>query len=90
MTRWNRREVSDRIESHEGLDCALVSGTRSVPMLLTVDDVADLLRTARRAVYAMIERRQLPGIVRISRPRPGPRRRTATLARSEVAGVAEE
>jgi len=36
-------------------------------MLLTVDDVADLLRTTRRAVYAMIERRQLPGIVRIGR-----------------------
>jgi excisionase family DNA binding protein len=36
-------------------------------MLLTVDDVADLLRTTRRAVYAMVERRQLPGIVRIGR-----------------------
>jgi len=36
-------------------------------MLLTPDDVAELLRTTRRAVYAMIERRQLPGIVRIGR-----------------------
>jgi excisionase family DNA binding protein len=42
-------------------------GTRSLPMLLTVDDAADLLRTTRRAIYAMIERRQLPGIVRIGR-----------------------
>lgn len=41
--------------------------TRSLPMLLTVDDAADLLHTTRRAIYAMIERRQLPGIVRIGR-----------------------
>ena len=67
MTRWNRRTVSDRIELHEGPDRVPVSGTRSVPMLLTPDDVAELLRTTRRAVYAMIERGQLPGIVRIGR-----------------------
>ena len=38
-----------------------------LPMLLTVDDVAQLLRTTDRAIYAMLERRQLPGIVRIGR-----------------------
>lgn len=43
------------------------SDTGTVPVLLTVDDVADLLRTTRRAVYAMVERRQLPGITRIGR-----------------------
>jgi excisionase family DNA binding protein len=36
-------------------------------MLLTVDETATLLRTTRRAIYAMIERRQLPGVVRIRR-----------------------
>jgi excisionase family DNA binding protein len=36
-------------------------------MLLTVDDAADLLLTTRRAVYAMVERKQLPGIIRIRR-----------------------
>ena len=41
--------------------------TRGLPMLLTVNDAAALLRTTRRAIYAMIERRQLPGIVRIGR-----------------------
>jgi excisionase family DNA binding protein len=30
-----------------------------------VDDVADLLRTTRRAIYAMLERRPLPGVIRI-------------------------
>lgn len=39
----------------------------SLPMLLTVDDAADLLRTTRRAVYAMVERRQLPGVIRLRR-----------------------
>jgi excisionase family DNA binding protein len=42
------------------------SGTR-IPMLLTIDETAVLLRTSRRAVYAMIARRQLPGVVRIRR-----------------------
>jgi hypothetical protein len=32
--------------------------TGSLPILLTVDETADLLRTTRRAIYAMIERRQ--------------------------------
>ena len=39
----------------------------SLPLLLTVDDAADLLRTTRRAIYAMLERRQLAGGIRIRR-----------------------
>ena len=38
-----------------------------IPALLTPDEVATLLRTSKRAIYAMIERLQLPGIVRIGR-----------------------
>ena len=38
-----------------------------LPMLLTVHDAADLLRTTRRAVYAMVDRRQLPGVIRLGR-----------------------
>ena len=38
-----------------------------LPVLLTVDEAATLLRTTRRAIYAMIERRQLPGVIRIRR-----------------------
>ena len=44
-----------------------VSSIARFPRLLTVDEAADLLRTSRRAIYAMIARRQLPGIVRIRR-----------------------
>ena len=45
------------------------SGRRrdSLPFLLTVDEAADLLRTTRRAIYAMVERRHLPGVIRIRR-----------------------
>ena len=39
----------------------------ALPLLLTVDEAADLLRTTRRAIYAMIARRQLPGVVRVRR-----------------------
>jgi excisionase family DNA binding protein len=34
---------------------------------MTPDEVAALLRTTRKAVYAMIERAQLPGVIRIGR-----------------------
>ena len=39
----------------------------ALSMLLTVDEAATLLRTTRRAIYAMIERRQLAGVIRIRR-----------------------
>jgi excisionase family DNA binding protein len=35
--------------------------------LLTPAEVATLLRTSRKAIYAMVERVQLPGVVRIGR-----------------------
>jgi len=50
-----RRRVEHSMDVHE------------MPILLTVDDAADLLRTTRRAIYAMLERRQLPGVIRIRR-----------------------
>jgi excisionase family DNA binding protein len=37
------------------------------PTLLTPTEVANLLRTSRKAIYTMIERAQLPGVVRIGR-----------------------
>mgnify|MGYP001269063623 CR=1 FL=1 len=37
------------------------------PMLLTPTEVAVLLRTSRKAIYSMVERAQLPGVVRIGR-----------------------
>jgi excisionase family DNA binding protein len=37
------------------------------PLLLTVDETAALLRTTRKAVYALLERGQLAGVTRIGR-----------------------
>jgi excisionase family DNA binding protein len=39
----------------------------AVPRFLNVDEAAELLRTTRRAIYAMVERHQLPGVVRLRR-----------------------
>jgi excisionase family DNA binding protein len=38
-----------------------------LPVLLTPDEVATLLRTSRKAVYCMADRGQLPGKTRIGR-----------------------
>ena len=44
-----------------------VSSTSPLPVLLTADETADLLRTTRIAVYAMVARRQIPGVTRLGR-----------------------
>jgi excisionase family DNA binding protein len=36
-------------------------------VFLTADEAATLLRTTRKAIYAMAERGRLPGVVRIGR-----------------------
>jgi excisionase family DNA binding protein len=41
--------------------------SQHAPVLLTPREVAELLRTTRKAIYSMIERAQLPGVVRIGR-----------------------
>lgn len=45
---------------------AATTATR-LPSLMTVSEVAQLLRTSKDAIYAMVERGQLPGVVRIGR-----------------------
>jgi len=44
-----------------------MTGIDSLPLLLTVDETADLLRTTKKAVYTMVERGQIPGVTRLGR-----------------------
>lgn len=41
--------------------------TNCVPELMTLDEVARALKTTRRAIYSMIDRNQLPGVIRVRR-----------------------
>ena len=43
------------------------AATIAMPKLLTVPEVAELLRTSPKAIYTQIHRGQLPGVVRLSR-----------------------
>ena len=55
----------DVAPSAGGPRAMLAAGT--LPLFLTVSEAADLLRTTRAAIYAMVERGQLPGVVRVRR-----------------------
>jgi len=57
------REVSRSVRA-QGRARGLPDGW---PPLLTASEVAAILRTTRKAVYAMAERAQLPGVTRIGR-----------------------
>jgi excisionase family DNA binding protein len=46
---------------------ASLSSLDALPPLLTIEEVAAVLRTSRKGVYAMAERKQLPGVTRIGR-----------------------
>lgn len=38
-----------------------------MPHLLTIEEVAELLRTSRKAIYTSIQRGAIPGVIRLSR-----------------------
>lgn len=42
-------------------------GIEELPLLLTVPEVAALLRTSVKAIYSMKDRGQLPGVTQIGR-----------------------
>ena len=44
-----------------------MTGPQGAPVLFTAQEVADILRTSRSAIYSMVERGQLPGVTRIGR-----------------------
>jgi len=53
-------------EPRDGTTSSL-SSLDALPPLLTIEEVAAVLRTSRKAVYAMAQRAQLAGVTRIGR-----------------------
>jgi excisionase family DNA binding protein len=45
----------------------MLNDVRELPLLLTADEAAALLRTTRKAIYVMAARRQLPGVTHVGR-----------------------
>jgi predicted DNA-binding transcriptional regulator AlpA len=46
---------------------ALEKAGVDLPLLLTAEQVADLLQTTRAAIYIQVSRGQLPGVVKLNR-----------------------
>ena len=71
MAEWRARRGDRRAPIPSSTAVAAMSMEAVKPLsdglLLTVEEVAAILRLSRKAAYAMIERRQLPGVIRIGR-----------------------
>jgi excisionase family DNA binding protein len=66
------RRVATSLDAGEHGDTLSVAGrphrpAEDLPTLLTADETAALLRTSRKAIYVMVERHQLPGVLRLGR-----------------------
>ncbi len=48
-------------------EALVVHASQMLPLLVTADEAAVLLRTTRKGVYSMTERGLLPGVTRIGR-----------------------
>ena len=46
---------------------SLSTGSQALPYLLCTDEVAQLLRVSRKAVYCMVDRGEIPGVTKIGR-----------------------
>jgi len=61
------RHVAAPLSAAGGTLTRMTAAGSPARLLLTVPEVADVLRTSPKAVYAMVERGQVPGVTRIGR-----------------------
>ena len=55
------------VKGNTDTECASAAAQHVLPLLLSPDETAEILRTTRTAVYAMAARGELPGITRFNR-----------------------
>ena len=65
MTCW--RQLKNRLPPCAENWRAVMKRPDGLPIYLTADEAASVLRTTRKAIYVRIERRQLPGVTRIGK-----------------------
>lgn len=58
-------KVYDTIQSEQTIPATM--DVTALPLVLTVDETADLLRVNRKTIYEMVSRDELPGAVRTGR-----------------------
>lgn len=46
---------------------ATLPGFEDLPLLLQVDEVAQLLRVTRKSIYTMVDRGEIPGVTKLGR-----------------------
>ena len=56
-------------------------GFETLPLLLQAEEVAQLIRVSRKAVYTMAERGEIPGVTKPWPATPFPPRRDRSVAR---------
>jgi excisionase family DNA binding protein len=67
VVRGEEPAIEENATNKKTQDAAVHTDVKELPLFLTADEAASLLRTSRAAIYAMAERGRLAGVTRVGR-----------------------